>query len=79
MKTPNLDLPPRPPCSQCGEPASQVMSIQLKRLHLHSGQWEGAYNNSTTVETVLCESCTRAAVKVEFKVTATIEKGTKES
>lgn len=75
-KSANLELPARPPCSQCGEPASQVMRIELKRLHLERGEWQGSYSNSTTIETILCEVCTRTAVKVEFKVTATVEQGT---
>lgn len=73
---PNLNPPPRPPCSQCGEDATQHVSVECKRLHLHDGHWDVSYRNGTRIETILCDNCTRTSVKMDVRVSATVEKGT---
>jgi hypothetical protein len=76
---------PRPGCSCCLEPATHEVSLNARPLKLERDAgvrsqpyWTGDYRNTTMVSVLLCGNCFKTRVGIDFSVTASLEKVTKE-
>lgn len=75
------DETPRPPCATCGGPATCVLQVEIRDLHLErdSGTrsapyWTPSWKSVRTHVTVrLCQKCTAENVKVRAAVTAEVD------
>jgi len=78
--------PERPPCAMCGEPATCVMSLDVRDLILDRDSgvgsrayWTTSYKTpSSSIEMRLCSSCVGSYVKVSVAVDAKVSARKKE-